>query len=258
MEKDWNRAEACEAFKAICDEIDADNRRLLKEMRNDSFAPAEALDCTLNGAQYRLLRFFTLAKRFGHGEIQKHEADKMVASSKELVDAIKERYGNFGNVRELAQKVGQAFRRSHLLWRTDQQTVQMDNAVFARHLDEALNVIFGALDALNLELSKMADEAHQKRASRKPRVLSPAKCAKILKGRCEKENIADCAIGTRTFWRWEHGDTVPRAGYTANCRESLAAFMAWVERYVAEEKARLNTNKAVSYCDEWAKHGRRK
>jgi len=41
----------------------------------------------------------------------------------------------------------------------------------------------------------------------------------------------------------------------AVCDEiTLAAFMAWVERYVAEEKARLNTDKAVSYCDEWAKH----
>jgi len=44
-------------------------------------------------------------------------------------------------------------------------------------------------------------------------------------------------------------------GSTSNCRESLAAFMAWVERCVAKEKAQLNTDKAVSYCDEWAKHG---
>jgi len=67
---------------------------------------------------------------------------------------------------------------------------------------------------------------------------------------CLKERVPDAAVKMRTFMRWEKGETVPKAGYSRRCRETLSAFGEWVKAYVIDYKANTAVSRAFVQFNE--------
>lgn len=101
-------------------------------------------------------------------------------------------------------------------------------------------------------LSKL--KSKRARAPRKPartrRAVSIAQVVELLDARCEKERLGDKKRTAKTFERWERGESTPVAGYSAACRDSLQAIIAWIDGYIVHCRAQVQTERTFVSFDE--------
>lgn len=76
------------------------------------------------------------------------------------------------------------------------------------------------------------------------RAVSVAQLVALLDERCERERLGDKKRTAKTFVRWEHGKSEPIAGYSAACRDSLPAALAWIDGYIIHCRAAVASERA--------------
>lgn len=114
----------------------------------------------------------------------------------------------------------------------------------SRSVDDILVKLKGEAPPQPVVLVGVAKGVALTGGGRKRRAVSLASAVGLLKEACGKAQLADRAIGERTFRRWERGETAAKSGYTVACRDSLQAFLAWVQCYLAECRAELAAARA--------------
>lgn len=144
--------EAKSCLKAICDKIVQQNVHLITRLDDSDFDPGIELDNTRNGSGYLLTDFFDILKRFPYGCVPCELTDEVVATTDELLDKIRRRYGACMNILKALVTAGQAFRASKRIWRIRNPIEVIDQEIYKSRLDVALDRILNALDDLDFEL----------------------------------------------------------------------------------------------------------
>lgn len=144
--------------KATCDGITSQNLALIARVDADDFDLARELDCTSNGAQYKITDFFDAMKRFEHGEVPTHLTDQMVATTDQLLDKIAKRF----DCKQLVQPLGLAFRRSKRVWRIKNPIAPMKSEQYHAHLDRYRDNILSEIEQFVCKFSAKCEKKPKK------------------------------------------------------------------------------------------------
>lgn len=145
--------DAQRCLSTICEGIVQQNRELITGLDQSDFDPSTKLDNTKNNASYKLTDFFDSLKAFPYGKVPYKLTNEVVATTDELLEKIREKYGEHPKVLGEIIRVGQAFRKSKRIWRIQNPIKVISQETYENLLDVALSDILKALDDLNYELT---------------------------------------------------------------------------------------------------------
>lgn len=207
----------------ICDGIADQNLKLLARMQLPEFDPSLELDCTRNNAIYRIYDFFGALKRFQHGKAPTWVTDRMVRTTDELIDAIKRRYLG-KEVQDLANRAGQAFRKSKGVWRIANPQTAMSEEAYGKRLDECADEIINAICDLNIGICRFVISAELSK-------VKPSKRAKPTKNP-GTEQTAMMKRQLREFAKF-----LERKPILPSCSVYVRAHQCWLEHMKDWERA---------------------
>lgn len=199
--------EATARLSEICEGIARQNRELIAGLDEDDFDPGVRLDNTKNNAAYRLTDFFEILKSFPYGNTPRDVTDDVITTTDELLDKIRQRYGDAPPVLDKIIRAGQAFRSSKRIWRITNPVRPLTQDEYEHQLDQTLCTILCALDDLNLELCRLPLKRDRKKSSthtkRTPFMLEQIR---IFKAYLDKRPVcASYSLITRARQCWrEH------------------------------------------------------
>lgn len=127
-------------------------RKLAKDMDEADFDPSTRFDATLNGAFTMIDDFFETLVGYAQGRVPAFAADDLVSATNALVEKQRRSFG--GVCAAEINAVGQAFRKSHLLWSRCAPTPRMPRAAYVKRLFKSKDGIVDAICALTCAFAK--------------------------------------------------------------------------------------------------------
>lgn len=211
-------------------------RKLAADMDEADFDPSTRFDTTLNGAFTMIDDFFETLVGYAQGRVPAFAADALVSATNALVEKQQRRFGDVCAAEINA--VGQAFRKSHLLWSRRTPTPRKPRGVYVRLLFKSKEEIVDAIGDLACAFAKhQAQKPPPGKDGETPAAVCADKPSRARRGISQAAIAKAFCVSRKEVSRWESGAAPAPAGYSRELR--LAGDLAALRKIQLQyEKAR--------------------